>query len=379
MAQSDEACAARPRPARHVFGEGAIGRLGQELETLGARRVLVVTGVASLRRSEAYPRIRRTLGGFAATLIPAASNPTVASIEHARRSLAGAGFDAAVGIGGGSAIDTAKGLAFFLPRPGPVAPLTPDAPGDGVASLPVVAVPTTAGSGSEATPYCSLTTTDRRKVSLEHPDLLPRLALVDPALTHALPPYVTAYSGFDALCQAVESAWSVRSSPGSEAHALRAAALVMGHLGRAVRDPGDAPARAAMARASLEAGAAIARTRTTAVHAASYPLTALYGIPHGHACALTLAPFLRFNAPALDGPRAGRLWAALGAPDADAAAAAVERLMADVGLEPRLSRLGVDRPGLDALVARGFRPDRVHNNPRAVTPDDLRGILEGVY
>ncbi len=348
-------------PTRCIFGPGSLSILGDELRAMDVRRLLFVAGIESLRSSTAYPLVRAILDGFDVVEAPSvAPNPDMKSIEYARQGLNGYTFDAVVGIGGGSTLDAAKALAFVLARPGfSLEANSGTLKDDGIRSVPLVAVPTTAGSGSEATQFSSLLTEDGRKVSIDSPRLYPRVAIIDPELTRSLPPYVTAYTGFDVLCQAVESAWSVRTTPASAVHALRAIPLVLAHLERAVRDPADVDSRAAMSLASCEAGLAISQTRTTAVHAASYPLTGLYGIPHGHACALTLAPFIRYNAPALEGPKGARLWAAMGAVDAQDAASAVERLMVvAVGLEccgwdaSRVDREGIEPRGRTRFPAR---------------------------
>lgn len=364
-------------PTRRMIGEGVLERLGEALATFQARTALVVLGESSLRKSRHYDTLRRALSGVTvAEAAPVAANPTVSAVEERWAALRGTAVDVVVAVGGGSVLDMGKLLAVLLPQGGGF-------PDDLAASrlaverepVPCVAIPTTAGTGSEVTPYASLVTPQRRKITVEHPRLFPTLALVDPLLCESMPADVTACTGFDALCQAIESVWSVRRSPCADTHALRAIPLILDHLERAVREPTDRRARFAMSLASCEAGLAISHTRTTAVHAVSYPLTTLFGIAHGHACALTLASFIRFNAPSLADGQGTTLWQVMGVSSAEEAAGAVERLMDAVGLERSLSRLGVDRSGVERVVAEGFRPDRVRNNPRALTPEALREIL----
>ncbi len=368
-------------PTRRVIAEGALDRLSEELEPFGPKRALLVFGQSWLRASAHYGRLREQLAGCEIVEAPPIpSNPTVRCVEEAWTALRQAGrLDVVIGIGGGSVLDVAKMLALLLAqREGETEAFLAGRAPFRERPRPVVAIPTTSGTGSEVTPFASLVTPERNKVSIEHAWLFPAVALIDPLLTHSMSAYVTASTGFDALCQAVESFWSVRHTPFSETHALRATALVLEHLESAVRERTNREARCAMALGSAEAGLAISQTRTTAVHAVSYPLTARFGIPHGHACALTLAPFIRFNAGALTPRRAQLLWQTMGAGSSEEAARRVEQLMGRVGLDRSLSRLGVDEAGIETVIANGFRKDRVSNNPRALEPGDLREILQSI-
>ncbi|HLD70205.1 MAG TPA: iron-containing alcohol dehydrogenase, partial [Candidatus Omnitrophota bacterium] len=204
-------------------------------------------------------------------------------------------------------------------------------------------------------------------------------AVVDSRLTLSMPASVTASTGFDALSQAIESFWSVRHNPTSDIHALRAIPLIIQSLKRAVDHSGDLEARSSMALAATEAGLAIAHTATTAVHSVSYPITTYFGVPHGHACALTLSSFIDFNQDAFPEGREKVLWNALQCKNAREASEKVDALMTGTGLERRLSRLGIDKPGIETIVKNGFRPDRVKNNPRELTQAELEKILLRIF
>jgi alcohol dehydrogenase len=354
--------------------------LGEELALLRPKTVLVVTGKTSLRKSRHHDVLRRALSGLAVEdAAPVEAPPTASEVQERLEALRGKAIDAVVAIGGGSVLDVGKLLALLLRQESDsVEALAASRLTVEREPLPCVAIPTTAGTGSEVTQYASFITPQRRKVTVEHPWLFPKLALVDPLLCASLPAYVTACTGFDALCQAVEAVWSLRCSPFADTHALRAIPLILGNLERAVREPTDRRARFAMSLASCEAGLAISQTRTTAVHSVSYPLTALFGIAHGHACALTLASFIRFNASSLTNGQGVALWRAMGVSSSEEAAQVVERMMDKVALERSLSRLGVDRAGVSRVVEQGFRPDRVGNNPRPLTPEALTEILQAL-
>lgn len=337
-------------------------------------------GQRSFRASSFYAKLMEMLEPFEmvpATPIP--SNPTQDFIQEEINRLKGVSFDLILAIGGGSVLDTAK-LLSFLPHQdqadldaclaGNFPHLKPP--------RPLIAVPTTAGTGSEVTPYASLETPEKKKVTVSHPALYPSLALIDPELTHSMPAYVTASTGFDALSQAIESFWSIHATPSSTTHSLRSVELILPSLIKAVENPEEGEARLAMSRASCEAGLAIAQTRTTAVHSVSYPITAHFGIAHGHACALTLASFVRFNAPVLK--EKGRpLLALFQDKDYEAMAGQIESLMEGAGLERRLSKLKINESELELILRDGFRPDRIHNNPRPVSRQELSEILRDIF
>ncbi len=365
---------------QRIVKNGALGNLRDAVESLACRRLLLVQGVSSFRQSAFHSQVRNILEQCAVVECPAVKpNPTVNFLAECISLLQRENVDIVVGIGGGSVLDVAKGLAFHLGQTEREAAFCLDGVANGVGKgLPMIAIPTTAGSGSEATPYASLVTAENKKISLDAASLIPRVSLVDPLLTWSLPAYETAASGFDALCQCVEAFWSRRATPSADQHSLEAIPLICASLRRAVGSPRDSTARYNMALASFKSGLAISETRTTAVHSVSYPLTSLFGIPHGHACALTLSSFIRYNAPSIDQDRASKLWAAFGQTSADEAASFVERLMEDVGLERRLARLGVDGAAIHRIVAEGFRPDRVRNNPRSLDPESCLEILESI-
>lgn len=368
-------------PTRRIVGEGVLTQLSEELSVFRPNRVLLVAGEASLRKSRHYDTLRHALSGVAVEeMAPVGANPTVSAIQERWEALRNKAIDSVVAVGGGSVLDVGKLLAVLLRQEsGSVEELAASRLAVEREPLPCVAIPTTAGTGSEVTQYASLVTPQRQKMTVEHPWLFPKLALIDPLLCESMPAYVTACTGFDALCQAIESVWSVRHSPFADTHALRAIPLVLDNLEKAVNEPTDRRARFAMSLASCEAGLAISQTRTTAVHAVSYPLTTLFGIAHGHACALTLASFIRFNAPSLLNGQGTMLWRAMGVSSSEEAARLVERLMETVALERSLSRLGVDQTGVSRIVDQGFRPDRVGNNPQALTPEALTEMLQTIY
>jgi phosphonate metabolism-associated iron-containing alcohol dehydrogenase len=210
-------------------------------------------------------------------------------------------FDVVVGVGGGSVLDAAKAVALFAIDRAPELAgfaaartlMRGEAPPERFGAVPIVAVPTTAGTGSEVTPWATVWDRDKEeKHSLQHPALFPKIAVCDPALTVTLPTRTTVSSAFDALSHALEALWSKFANPISSALATAAAKSIVDNMPRAVREPSNVDAREALMLAAVEAGLAFASTKTGAAHALSYAVTLRRGISHGLACALWLAPIL---------------------------------------------------------------------------------------
>jgi alcohol dehydrogenase class IV len=256
-------------------------------------------------------------------------------------------------------------------------------------ATPVIAVPTTAGTGSEATRFATVYI-DKTKHSLEHASILPVVTVVDPAFTMSLPPYQTAVTGMDALSQAVESFWSIRSTSESQELAARAIELVMTSLRTAVNHP-DHDSRLNMIVAANLAGRAIDITKTTACHALSYFLTSHFGVPHGHAVCVTLSKMLRYNsqvtATDINGDRpvsfvqdtVHRLATLLHGEDVAGAAANIDSLMADIGLGDPIPGLKIDDNHIQKMVHDALNSNRMDNNPRKFTAESLTSLLNSVF
>jgi alcohol dehydrogenase class IV len=344
------------------FGVGAVSRLSRILDRLRASRVFLVTGGESYAASGAADAIdgqlrQRTVSRFSGF----AENPQVSEVEVGIRAITAAPFDVVVAVGGGSVMDMGK-LVNALARQG-------EAPADFVQA--------------GRTPF------EHVKYSLSSPGMLPDAAIVDPTLTYSLPRSVTAASGLDALAQAIESYWCIHSTEQSKSWARRAIRLVLDHLTTAVNSP-TAAARRAMSKAAHFAGRAINVTRTTGAHALSYPLTSYFGIPHGHAVALTLGEFFVWNSGVADadvtdarGARYVRaamreLAEIMGCTDAAACRTCIRELMRVIGLETNLGALGISQPQALDVVVRNVNVERLVNNPRALTGDQLERLVAAI-
>lgn len=291
-----------------------------------------------------------------------------------------------IAVGGGSVIDSAKVLALALAPCGRghslrhLIELAPNLKGQ--SGIPVYALPTTSGTGSEATPYATLWDhVAKKKLSFSGDALYPRAALVDPLLTDNAPQDVTLFSGLDAINQAAESIWNHRMTPVSEAFAQRALALGLPSLSHLIAHPNDHSARDAMAQASLLAGLAISQTRTALCHSISYPLTAHYGVPHGLACAFTMPAVLRHNLAGDDG-RFQRLASHLAPGGSDAYSSLLhcfDTLHARLGIAERVRAMVGSFEALIALESEMFTPERVDNVLRPVDNRAVRRILEQAW
>jgi alcohol dehydrogenase class IV len=377
-----------PGSERLLFAEGAAGRLGALLDGLGAGAVFLVLDDMAYERSGARPAVQAALAGRRSAVLDGfAPNPRLEDVVRGAALFRAFGPDAVVAVGGGTAIDLAKLVGTLAGHEDDLHALATGAVPVSRDGPPLIAMPTTAGTGSEATHF-AVVYVEGVKHSVAHAGLRPDHVILDPLLTHAMPARLTAATGLDALSQGVESLWAVGATEGSMVHAARAVELAAGALERAVLAP-DAAARRAMAEAAHASGLAIDISKTTAPHAVSYAISTGFGVPHGMAVALTLGAFLVDNAGV--GPqdcadprgaahvraRIARICGLLGAETPEAARQRLSGLLARIGAPVRLGKVGIaaaDLPGL----ARQVNAERLSNNPRRMTGERLVGLLSSL-
>jgi alcohol dehydrogenase len=364
---------------RVVFGQGALERLGQVAHDLGFRRTLLVAdqGMVQAGHAAEAARLLEAAGIDATGFHDFGVNPDSRMVDAGRRFAEPLGVDSIVGLGGGSSLDCAKGINFLLTNGGGIG----DYRGYGKAAtplLPMIGVPTTAGTGSEAQSYAVIAdAATHMKMACGDPSAAFRVAILDPELTFTAPRDVTAMAGFDAIAHAVETAVTARRTPLSDTFSHRAWNLLGDAFERVLLHPADGEARAAMQLGAHFAGMAIEQSMLGAAHACANPLTARHNLSHGLALAILLPHVVRWNASvALE-----RYAALVGSPrrrarDEDAAEALARRLedLAGAGgLSMTLSDGGIDEralPGLAALAAEQWTGTF---NPR---PFDAAGALE---
>lgn len=366
--------------SRIVVGPGVAAELPDLARRLGSRAMLVTGAGARARGGPAADLIARLeTTGLVAASIAAAGEPTLADVEAGAAQARAAGCDLVIGIGGGSVLDTAKAVAGLTANAGGALDYL-EVVGQGRAlerpALPVIAVPTTAGTGSEVTRNAVVTApTQRSKASMRHASLLPRLALVDSALTHDLPAHVTAASGLDALTQLIEAYVSRRAQPIADGLCLEGISRAAWALRRAYRQPNDAEAREAMATASLLSGLALANAGLGAVHGIAAPLGGGYPAPHGAACAALLPYVTAANLGALRrrdprGPalaRYARVAELLSGPAGQGASLerlvpTLSELVAELRI-PQLASYGLAEAGIPALAELAAQASSTKANP----------------
>jgi len=373
-------------PARIVFGRGTLSQAGPAAAALG-RKALVVTNKGAGR---AEPLLRGLdEAGVASVVLTVCGEPSLDTARDAVGLLRSSRCEVVIGFGGGSALDTAKAAAALAANGGD--PLDyAEVIGRGLPfkkpALPSILIPTTAGSGSEATKNAVLASPrEGVKVSLRGPQLLARLALVDPQLTVGLPPELTASTGLDALTQLIEPFVSAKANPVSDGFCREGMRRSARSLAKACRSGEDLDAREDLCLAALLGGLALANAGLGAVHGIAGPLGGAFPAPHGAACARLLPEVMATNIAILRrrdpaGPylarydEVGRLLTGRPEARADDGAAWVAGLVAELGV-PRLLAYGLKAAELSELARKACAASSMRTNPAPLTPGDVAGIL----
>ena len=367
-------------PVEIHFGQGIIDNLP---DFVSGKAVLVTTP-GTTRRKISH-RISKLLGDSLVALYDKVEpNPTFETVMTAYRELKQVDYDFIVTVGGGSAIDTAKVVAAINESNGV----------DWIVDhlkhsnqfpqqfnpKPVIAIPTTAGTGSEVTMWATVwDMQEKKKYSISHPALYPKIALLDPELTLTLPEKATIYTGLDALSHAMEAIWNKNHNSISDTFALKAIELVRKHLPELRHEPSNIDLRTHLLRASLFAGMAFSNTKTALAHSISYPLTAHFGIPHGLACALPLPHLLRFNGSKVP-ERVTIMAKALGSDmDVGYMVFAITQLFEKVGISTCLADYGIDKSKAELIANLAVTPGRADNNIADFNRNDLLTLVKNLF
>jgi alcohol dehydrogenase len=375
---------------RLIVGPGSLGRLGEVARGLGGTRALVASdpGIVAAGHTAAGLAALEEAGLETAVFSGFGENPSSDQIEAGRRLAREFRPDLLVGLGGGSSLDAAKGINFLYCCGGRMQ----DYRGRGTATahlLPSIAVPTTAGTGSETQSFALITDSDSgMKMACGDPQAAFRVAILDVTLTLTQPPRVTAATGVDAVAHAVESFVSTAATPASQMFSREAWRLLAEHLPRVLANGHDTAARSAVQLAAAWAGLAIENAMLGAAHALANPLTAVHGIVHGQAVGLMLPHVVRFNGP-LCGVSYAELLSEAGLRGPGPVAATAHRttaerlagwlgdLLATAGLARSLAELDMAEPDIPALATAAAEQWTAGFNPRSVTATDLAGLYEG--
>ncbi len=371
------------------FGVGALNILGNEITKLGAKKALIVTG-PRVFRSGLIQLVKEQLDKAVVAVdvySETEPEPSLSGLNHAALKLRHGSYDVLVGVGGGSSIDTAKGLSVLLVHGGEgqdyIGIDKIPAPG-----LAVIAIPTTAGTGSEVTNIAIFSDTEKElKVGMISPYLLARAALVDPVLTYGCPRGTTAASGIDALVHVIECYTSRKANSFTDTIAVKAMQLISGNLKTIVSDGSNKDARNAMAEGAMLAGIAFGNSGVAAVHALAYPLGARFHVSHGVANGLLLPYVMECNLTA-DPTRYAFIAEVLGESTrgltllqaATQGVKAVKTLIKDIGIPQHLRDLGVPKEALEGMAVATMDVTRLlANNPKTLSLDDVRGIWQNAW
>jgi len=373
------------------LGYNSIKNLSKILEKHSFHKIFLITGKDSFEKTIIKKVILEILNDYDFFQFNDFSpNPKITDIKKGLELFKKQRFDVIISVGGGSVIDMGKCISILSANHG--------SPEDFVLKKKkiinrgpsLIRIPTTAGSGSEATHF-AVVYIDKSKYSLGDSDYMqPEYIIVDPLFTQNLPKNLTAISGLDAFTQAIESYWNINSTTKSKNFAKKAIELIMKNLLEVVHNPSK-ESRYNMAIAANFSGKAINITKTTACHAISYPITSYFNVPHGHAVALTLPSMLVFNSNVNQGdindPRGvnyvkntmNKLISIINVSNFTKAKEKIKNLIKNIGLETNLGKLGIKtQDDIEIIIKNGFNPERVKNNPRLLTETQLRSILEDI-
>jgi alcohol dehydrogenase class IV len=372
-------------PSRIIFGVGKLHDVGALAAAMGSRALVVESGSG---RAEPLLTLLREKG-IATSSLHVTSEPTTSLVERGAELARAERCDLVIAFGGGSVIDAAKAVAALITNRAPLLdylevvgkgqPLTERA-------APMIAIPTTAGTGAEVTRNAVLMVEEARvKVSLRSPLMLPTIALVDPALTYSLPPNVTASSGLDALTQCIEPFVSAHANPLTDALAREGIRRAASALRRAYHDGGDVEARSDMCITSLCGGLALANAKLGAVHGFAAPLGGMFPAPHGAVCARLLPRVAAMNvhalrerephSPALERyDEVARLLTGTPYARAEDGVAWLRELVDELAIAP-LSAYGVGDGDVARVVAQARKASSMQGNPIVLTHEELSDVL----
>lgn len=350
------------------------------LESINNRKILLILSKSMEERFDLADCIRKLVNkNKCYRVLQISPNPTEVDIKMALE-ITNEKPDLVIAIGGGSAIDLAKGVIALSYMVGET--INQDTVLNSIVhksylehanEIEFVAVATTSGTGSEVTRWGTIWQSDKtKKLSVEATWLAPSIAIVVPELTMKMPIRLTLSSGLDALSHATESYWSKKSNPISRELSKSAIRMIIEYLPKVLKEPENLEYREKMCYGSIFAGLAFANTRTTACHSISYPLTMMYGVEHGFACAVTLIEVMKFNKEEIIG--FDELLDAFGALDIDEIKSWMDKVCDGIQ-DLKLSALGVEEKGIEDIVKGAFTAGRMDNNPVEIEARDVREIL----
>jgi len=374
-------------PRKTLFGYGAVDKISEEAKLLGGQRVLIVTD-STVEKIGLVDKVRKPLldSGFETdTWNGVEPEPTLRVADVLTGVARAKDYDLIIGVGGGSSLDMAKVASLMNKNPGELANYLSGSQLQRK-GLPLIAVPTTSGTGSEATATL-VVTHQNMKMGFTHPYGMPDIAIVDPELTISLPQKVTANTGLDALSHAIEAYMSIRANVYADAYCLQSMELIAENLRLAFCQGNNREARYSMSMASMLGGLSIANSSVCGGHAMAYGFAVMKQLPHGFSCAMALPYIMKYNALAIP-ERIADVAQVLGEDTgglnsreaADLAVEAVVRLNEDLGIPRSLGELGVPKEDIPRIADETMRITRsLLNNPRSISKVDAVQIFEDMW
>ena len=361
-------------PVKLVFGNGKRHNLNEYIDEIGGKCGVLVCGKSFTKNGIADEFVENANGRIKAVFSDIRPNPTTDNVDACVKLIREIGADFAVALGGGSPMDCCKAACAIAKGNDVIRSYHSEGkPVSADEAIPMIAFSTTSGTASEVTNISVLTDVEKNlKNPMNDPAMYPKIAVIDPELTLSVPKQVTASTGLDVLSHAVESYWSTLNQPVCTACSIYSARLVFEWLEKAYNEPDNLEAREKMAEASIVAGVAFSHPRTTGSHACSFPLTNIYGVPHGEACAFTLDYFMKFNADNAD--ENGRITALArdcGFDSPYAMADEISAMKKRMGMKSRLSEIGCTTEGQILELTEKSMSMLMERNPIALTKENI--------
>lgn len=382
-------------PTKVIFGPGRLDEIGKEAKQIGSKAILV-TGRRAMRKFGITERVEKLLKAAGVAIVPyekAQPNPTVATVDTGAKIVIEEKCDLVIGLGGGSAIDTAKGIAIVATQGGSIwdymeAGKKPEEVKEITSkTLPIIAIPTTSGTGTETSLYAVVTNTESKlKEGTGSPYLFPKVSIIDPELLVSMPPELTAYTGMDAFGHALEGYTSKFANMATDNLATEALRLISASLRKAYRDGKNLKARADIAWGAALSGMVISQVDANLCHAMSHPLSAHYDIAHGLAVGLLTPVTMEYNIDALPdkyinvakimGEEIKEL------PKKEAAKLAVKavrRLLNDIGFPKGFKKIGVEERDLEKLAQDTLLMGALTTNIKEVKFEDIVNLFKKTF
>ncbi|MDQ3020498.1 MAG: phosphonoacetaldehyde reductase [Bacteroidota bacterium] len=374
---------------KEYFGVGCVKILSEILLRSGFKKIFLVTGKNSFKISGAENFLKEILSDYRVIRFDNfTANPKLEEIENGIEEYKKSECDIIISVGGGSVVDVAKSINILAAQE-----KLPDAIIRGEEKInkkgkTLIAIPTTSGAGSEATHF-AVVYIGMDKFSIAHKNILPDISIIDPQLTFNLDKKITATSGIDALCQSVESYWSVNSNTESKKYSEESIKIILENLEYAVNEPAEIN-RVNMSRAANLSGKSINIAKTTAPHAISYSMTSCFGITHGQAVSISLGEFLEYNYGVTEKDSVGsrsavknknsieQLIKLFRCQSVEEAKLKINKLIQSIGLKTQLSELNIKTENDLKIILDNVNYERLQNNPRAVSRENLAKILRNI-